>query len=229
MSRFLIACSLITALSSSAMARSVEAPTQFARPPAADVSMPAEGAALRMPARVLDRAAVHAKLREQRATNLASFRAYVQRGVFPSNTYRNGKLNVWIDEDGNLCAAATMINDSGLGDLVTRVGEQSNFIRLRDVTAGPLMDWMLMSGLTQDEIVAIQEPGFMVRQRDRMKTPEPSPILVDADLRKAEDLRLARRYKQVDAMIEKNTKVSIEAAVDRLMKNRTLAWKLLDS
>ncbi len=180
-----------------------------------------------MPARVLDRAAVRAKLVEQRATNLASFRAYVQRGVFPSNTYRNGKLNVWIDEDGNLCAAATMINDSGLGDLVTRVGEQSNFIRLRDVTAGPLMDWMLMSGLTQAEIVAIQEPGFNVRQRQPQV--EPSPILVDADLRAAEDARLARRYTEVDAMIVKNANRSIDAATDRLMKNRALAWKLLDS
>ncbi len=66
----------------------------------------------------------------------------------------------------------------------------------------------------------------MVRQRDR----EPSmPILVDADLRKAEDIRLARRYQQVDAMIVKNTKLSIDAAVDRLMKNRALAWKLIDS
>jgi len=228
MSRFLIACSLIATLTTSAMARSVEQPTQFARPPAVDIYVPAPSA-MTMPARVLDRAAVRAKLLEQRATNLASFRAYVQRGVFPSNTYRNGKLNVWIDEAGNLCAAATMINDSGLGDLVARVGEQTNFIRLRDVSQGPLMDWMLMSGLTQAEIVAIQEPGFMVRQRDQMKMPEPSPVLVDANLRKAEDLRLARRYKQVNAMIAKNTKVSIEVAVDRLMKNHALAWKLLDS
>ena len=226
MSRFLIACSLIAALTGSAMADSAEQPTQFARPPAADVYAP-DPALMRMPARVLDRATVRAKLLEQRATKVASFRAYVQRGVFPSNTYRNGKLNVWIDEAGNLCAAATMINDSGLGDLVSRVGEQSNFIRLRDVTAGPLMDWILMSGLTQAEIVAIQEPGFKVRNRQRQV--EPSPILVDAELRKAEDLRLARRYEHVDAMIAKNTNRSIEAAVDRLMKNRVLAWKLLDS
>lgn len=223
MSRFLIACSLVAALSSTAMARSYAPTPRFARPPAADVRVPDQA----MPARVLDRAAVRAKLLEQRATNLASFRAYVERGVFPSNTYRNGKLNVWIDEAGNLCAAATMINDSGLGELVTRVAEQSNFIRLRNVSAGPLMDWMLMSGLTQAEIVAIQEPGFNVRQRQPQV--EPSPILVDADLRKAEDLRLARRYTEVDAMIVKNTKRSIDAAVDRLMKNHALAWKLLES
>ena len=227
MSRFLIACSLITALTTSAFARSTEAPTRFARPPAADVYEPDLRVA---PSRVLDRAAVRAKLVANRATNLASFRAYQQRGVFPSNTYRNGKLNVWIDEAGNLCAAATMINDWGLNDLVIRVSEQNNFIRLRDVTQGPLMDWMLMSGLTRDEIIAIQEPGFMVRQpQPREPMPTPEPILVDATLRKAEDVRLTRRYKQVDAMIVKNRKASIEQAVDRLMKNPELAWKLINT
>ena len=225
MSRFLIACSLIAALTTSAMARSAEMPTRFARPPAADVYEPDLRVA---PARVLDRAAVRAKLTANRAANLRSFRAYQKRGVFPSNTYRNGKLNVWIDEAGNLCAAATMINDWGLNDLVIRVSEQNNFIRLRDVTQGPLMDWMLQSGLTQAEIVAIQEPGFMVRRPVAPEMPAPQPILVDADLRKAEDIRLTRRYKQVDAMIVKNQMASIEAAVDRLMKNPELAWKLIN-
>ncbi|MBS1124774.1 MAG: hypothetical protein H6Q90_7002 [Deltaproteobacteria bacterium] len=224
MSRFLLACSLIAALTTSAMARSVASPTPFARAPA-DISEPA----MTMPARVLDRAVVRAKLIANRATNVASFRAYVKRGVFPSNTYRNGKLNVWIDQAGNKCAAATMISDWGLGDLVTRVAEQSNFIRLKDVRQGPLMNWMLMSGLTQEEIVAIQEPGFMVRQREpEPQMPAPRPILVDADLRKAEDIRLTRRYQQVDAMIAKNQKRSIEVAVDRLMNNPELAWQLID-
>ena len=226
MSRFLIACSLIAALSSSAMARSTAAPTQFARPPAADVHEPALPI---VPSHVRDRAAVRAKLIANRATNLASFRAYQQRGVFPNNTYRKGKLNVWIDEAGNLCAAATMINDWGLGDLVHDVADQNNFIRLADVTQGPLMDWMLMSGLTRSEIIAIQEPGFMVGPPVPALAPEPEPILVDADLRKAEDRRLTRRYKQVDAMIVKNQKASIEQAVDRLMKNPELVRKLINS
>ncbi len=229
MSRFLIACSLIGALTTSAFARnSDEGSVRFARPPAAaDVYEPDLRVA---PSRVLDRAAIRAKLIANRATNVANFRAYVRRGVFPSNTYKNGKLNVWIDAAGNMCAAATMINDWGLHDLVIRVADQNNFIRLLDVQTGPLMSWMLMSGLTKAEIVAIQEPGFMVRQRQPIDAPQvPSPILVDAKLRKAEDLRLARRYKQVDAMIAKNQNQSIEAAVDLLMKHPDLAWTLINA
>jgi len=224
MSRFLLACSLIGALTTSALAQS------FAKPPTSSApSAPSEvyEPDLRVaPTQVLDRAALRVKLIANRATNVANFRAYVKRGVFPSNTYKHGKLNVWIDAAGNMCAAATMINDWGLTSLVNRVGDQTNFIRLLDVRQGPLMDWMLTSGLTRAEIVAIQEPGSFVGQ---IVEPEaPSPILVDAKLRKAEDVRLTRRYKQVDAMIARNTNRSIEAAVDLLMKHPDLAWKLVN-
>ena len=78
--------------------------------------------------------------------NLARFRAYQRKGELPSNTYAAGQLNVWRDEAGHLCAAATIINASGAVALVEQVAEESNFIRLADVTSGPLMDWILTSG-----------------------------------------------------------------------------------
>jgi len=228
MSRLLIACSLIAALTTSSMARAVEAP-RFAAPPpeASEVSIP-EAAYPHDPGlreqRVLDRTTVRIKLAARRATNLARFRAYVRAGVFPSNTFEGRKLNVWRDADGHLCAAATIINASGLGELVTRVAEQTNFIPLADVRQGPLMDWILTSGLTQDEIAAIQEPFMPVM----VPEPAPRPIMVDARLRAREDARLAKRYKQVDKMIVKNRRKSLELAVDRLMQRQDLAWQLVN-
>lgn len=178
------------------------------------------------PRRVLDRATVRAALAKARVTNLAAFRVYQNKGVFPSNTYKPGKLNVWLDEDGNFCAAATIIRMSGQDDLVSKVAEQNNFIRLADVKQGPLMSWILTSGLTQDEIAAIQEPFMDVSDRPL----EPSqPILVDAKLRKAEDARLEAKYKRVDKLIVKQTKKSLDLATDRLMKHPSLAWQLIDS
>src|SRR5262245_51226516 len=107
MSRFMLVCSLVCGLSSSALA----AEGSFARPPGAADRVAAP--ALRIaPKRVLDRATVRAALARARAKNVAAFRAYQQKGVFPSNTFKSGKLNVWIDEDGHLCAAATIINVS---------------------------------------------------------------------------------------------------------------------
>lgn len=232
MSRLFLACSLLAALSTSAFADRIE--PSFARPPAGwqvkhgapAVDDPAPAPRFTEP--VLDRAAVRAKLAAARAANLARFRAYQQKGTFPSNTYTEGKLNVWRDEAGNLCAAATIINASGAVDLVAQVAEDTNFIRLGDVTSGPLLDWILTSGFTQAEIAAIQEPFSPVMRRGRAIEPSPSPIVaIDPARRRAEDLRLAAKYREVEAMIVKNQQASLSLAVDRLMANPALARQLL--
>jgi hypothetical protein len=239
MSRFMLVASLVFGLSSVASASS----PQFAQPPtprapAGAPVMPSHagadrlsiaphaGAELRIaPRRIVDRATVRAALAKARAANLVAFRVYQRKGVFPSNTFTPGKLNVWLDADGNFCAAATIIQLSGKDDLVRKVADQNNFIRLGDVKQGPLMDWILTSGLTQDEIAAIQEPFLPVVDEPRLAPAE--PILVDADLRKAEDARLRAKYRAVDRMIVKGQKKSLDVATDRLMKNPALAWKLV--
>jgi len=172
------------------------------------------------PHRVLDRATVRAALARARATNIARFRQYQSRGVFPSNTFSDSKLNVWRDADGHLCAAATIINASGLTDLVARVADQNNFIRLADVRQGPLMDWILTSGLTQDEIAAIQEPFMPVARPSR-------PI--EPDLRTTENERLRAKYAAVTKMLMANEKQSLDLAVERVMRRQQLAWTLIGS
>jgi hypothetical protein len=146
--------------------------------------------------------------------------------VFPSNTFKGKKLNVWLDADGHFCAAATIIRTSGQIDLVDKVAEDNNFIRLADVKQGPLMDWILTSGFTQAEIAAIQEP-FMPVYREQPNVEPSQPILVDAKLRKAEDARLMAKYKSVDKMLVKNAAASLDRATDRLMKHPELAWQLV--
>jgi hypothetical protein len=199
MSRLAFACSLVVALSSAvfstASANTVDAS--------------------------LDRAALRIKLVEQRAANLARFRAYQTAGVFPSNTYELGQLNVWRDRDGHFCAAATIIRNSGQTALVDQVATDNNFIRLADVKQGPLLDWILTSGLTQEEIVAIQRPFRPVSNRPHL---EPAtPVAVDPDLRTAETRRLAALYQQIDAQIVANATASLDLAVDRLMAHPDLS------
>ena len=219
-SRFAIAGSLVAALATSAVGDE----PRFAPPPSADrivdtepMMPPDRGISAR---RAPSRAEVRAKLAAARAANLQRFRAYQAKGVFPNNTFGQRKLHVWIDDAGNLCAAATIISASGKTDLVQQVAEQNNFIRLADVRQGPLMSWILTSGLTQDEIAAIQEPMMPV-YRD-----EP---VVEPDLRTAENQRLMKKYKAVEAQIVKNQKKSLDSAVDRLMKHPALAWSLVNS
>jgi hypothetical protein len=220
--RLSLACSLVASLGSPVFAHAVmrapniAEPPHFAQPPReqAHIDVPD----VETPPIVLDRATVRAALAKARAANLARFRAYQKAGVFPSNTFQGKTLNVWLDEAGHFCAAATIIRASGQTALADRVAEQTNFIRLATVKQGPLMDWILTSGLTQQEIAAIQEP-FMPVMRE--------PHVVEPDLRQAEDARLRARYRQVDAMIVKNQRKSLDLAVERLMQHHELAWKLV--
>lgn len=222
----LVASLIVTAVSSLASADG-----RFAQPP--------PGAAPRvaqidpwdhtedLPAVVVDRDAVRAKLAANRQANLGRFRAYQAAGVFPSNTYTKTKLNVWLDEQGHFCAAATIIRSSGQVELANNVAAQNNFLRLGDVRQGPVMDWILTSGLTQVEIAAIQEPFEGVGGGRGYGEPQPV-VAVDPALRKREDARLMAKYKQVEAQILKNAAASLDAATDRLMKNPTLAYQLLN-
>ena len=236
MSRLLLAASLLVALSTHALADRINpdliGPT-FARPPSgwqAQPDRPDRTEPARAPQYwrgVLDRSEVRAKLAAARAANLARFRAYQQKGVFPSNTFADQMLNVWRDEAGHLCAAATIINASGQAALVAKVAQEDNFIRLADVTDGPLMDWILTSGFTQAEIAAIQEP-FSPVMRQQPTEPEPARIVaVDPARRRAEDARLLRKYRQVEAMLIKDQRASLEIAVDRLMAYPALARQLV--
>lgn len=156
----------------------------------------------------LDRVTARAELAAARARNLEAFRAYVRHGVFPSNTYRTGELNVWRDRDGHLCAAATILAASD-GALVARIAKDDNFIKLADVNDGPVMDWILRSGFTQDELVAIQKPF-----RPVARAPEHA---VEPDLRTAEDARLRAKYAAVDRQLVADTDRSLDLAVDRLL------------
>lgn len=208
-----LAASLIFSLSSAAFADRAYVPPSnaphFAQPP--------DQTGMLSP--VFDRAAVRNALVRERAANLASFRTYRNHRVFPSNTFTDHKLNVWRDADGHLCAAATIIN-ANLPALAAKVAEQNNFIRLADVREGPLMDWILTSGFTQEEVAAIQEPFEPVSDGGRR------PI-VNSDKRARETARLVAYYANVDAALMRNGDKSIDAATDRLIQHQALAAQLV--
>ncbi len=204
-----------TAFTSTALARG------FAQPPS---DAPSFGIVADEDARPRISAEARARLRKvlarHRRTNIAAFSAYARKGVYPHNFRTSGSLNVWIDEDGHMCAAATMIFRSGAKKLVRDVGRNDNFIRLGDVTTGPVMDWILMSGLTQAEVAEIQEP-FMGR-------PEPiEPAPGSRDWILAEDARLRARYAVVLADLNRDPAASLDAAIDRLTDRPDLVARLL--
>jgi hypothetical protein len=153
-------------------------------------------------------------LKERRAKNLKSFSAYRKGGVYPHNSWRRGPLNVWMDADGHLCAAATMIDKDGKHALVEKTAETNNNIRLLDVTRGELLDWILTSGFTIEEIDRIQMPMI-----------EPDMPVIDY---RVEDQKLAASYLKTEKALVKNQKASLELAAKRLLENPHLARQLVD-
>jgi len=166
----------------------------------------------------VNRSAVRAALEKRRAKNLKAFRAYLNRGVYPRNTVRVGPLNVWIDRYGHLCAAATMIDKDGKHDLVEDVAKRDLFLRLMNVTEGPLLDWILTSGFTIEEIDRIQAP--MVGDYD--------DLLGNRPVRISETERLRADYTRTDAWLVKRAKAALDLATDRLMHDPALARRLVD-
>ncbi|MCC6998077.1 MAG: hypothetical protein IT370_25915 [Deltaproteobacteria bacterium] len=103
-------------------------------------------------------AAAKKELARRRAVALARLRAYRQAQVYPRNRGIDGLANVFIDELGQLCAMAKLIQLSGRQDLVDYIHQTNNLIRLGTVTSGPIHAWILRSGLTLEEVALIQLP-----------------------------------------------------------------------
>jgi hypothetical protein len=219
LAKLALALSLLTSSISPALAG-------FARPPSAGA--PARMTELRVDESEMyvpvisdqARARLRVVLAKRRAKNLRSFAAYVARGSYPHNYVTPDKLNVWIDEDGHMCAAATMIfrSTASARSLVRQVAKDDNYIRLADVTDGPLLDWILTSGLTHDEVVAIQEP---------FDGPDEPPAKAPVDWKTAEDNRLRARYATVMQQLRGDRDASLEAAIDALAFRPDLVARLI--
>jgi len=108
----------------------------------------------------VDRAQLRADLAAARSAHLKVFHTYRRARVYPHNSYEPGMLNVWRDQDGHLCAVATMVDRDGQDAIVNQIADGDNFVKVADLKDGPLTDWMLTSGFTQEELAMIQWPTW---------------------------------------------------------------------
>ena len=158
-----------------------------------------------------DQARARAMLRDRRAVNLARFRAYVDGENYPRNHVGGGLRNVLIDDEGRFCAAANLMRQDGHGHLVRQAAITQNDLRFFHLRSGPLYEWMLTSGFTQEEIDEIQEPFvYIPPTEDRLE-----------DRRwELEKQRLKRIYLRVISQLERDTERSLDLAAARLVAHR---------
>jgi hypothetical protein len=162
----------------------------------------------------LDRAAVRAKLAARREVTFQRFLDYRNARVYPLNTLPGGGFqHVWLDPYGNLCAAATLVSKDWGRDAAIRAGAKNNQMKLADIKSGPLADWILTTGMTHHELVAIQAPGVEVSPEENMRWQE--------------NERLYGLYIDVERQLKSLWNESLDDATDALMKHPDLARQLL--
>ncbi len=170
----------------------------------------------------LDRGRWRKKLAKARRTQLARVKVYRDAGVFPKNAdFKGERVPYFVDADGHPCAVAYLMQQAGHRDAVAAIAERTNHVRVMDVKDGPLVEWVLWSGLLQEEAALIQ-PSYdwrevkpVPRPRPRPRSPRP-PGPTDAE-RERERIRqhLDAVVKQLEAATEESLTVALERAIGK--------------
>jgi hypothetical protein len=102
-----------------------------------------------------------ADLAAHRKLQIERLHAYTAAGKFPENPSPSpAPIHMFRDAKGNLCPIANLIFADGQVALVERMVKEHNDVVVADETSGPLHDWVLTSGLTNEEVRRIQGVGF---------------------------------------------------------------------
>jgi|GEM_PF-4932206 len=98
--------------------------------------------------------------REIRTLLMNQLEAYVVMSEFPENRAKPYRVPVFIDHRGVHCAVGYLMLMNGFGDLARNISERDNLIRVRDIPAEMLTEWVAFCGLTLEEMALIQ-PGYL--------------------------------------------------------------------
>lgn len=145
------------------------------------------------------------KLAAARAKHIEQLHAYWVAGEFPLNETEDEIANIFRDHQGHLCAVANMLWQDGKTQLVEATAATDNLIRLADVHDGPLYDWVMQSGFTQEEVAMIQVPYMPYNPNARLE----------------ETQRLQSHLAEVERRLRDDTPQSLRVAVKRYFASPT--------
>jgi hypothetical protein len=164
--------------------------------------------------------AIRAQLGAHRDEQIARLDDYARAGQFPHDYTTAPSLHMFRDADGRLCAVANLVHQDGRDDLVEATVRTRNDLAVADVHDGPILDWMLGSGLTQEELARIQAPAPLLKAPPLPAAPAPRPVARPEAPRidEAAMVALIRAHvAQVEGELRANREKSLDVAVDRWM------------
>ena len=96
-------------------------------------------------------------LQQERMRNIERLREYRKQGVFPQNLdFCGERVPYFKDAVGTPCAVAYLMKRSGWLGTVNVVARTNNHVYVNDIADGPVLDWIVQSGLTQQEAARVQ-------------------------------------------------------------------------
>lgn len=115
------------------------------------------------------RAELRSSLLARRAIQLERLREYARAGSFPLNRHYAGEARpIFVDARGTHCAVGHLMALDGWEAEVEAIARAKPNVLVREVADGPLVSWVLTSGVTQEEAALIQ-PGYYPPTSDATK------------------------------------------------------------
>lgn len=129
---------------------------------------------------------------------------YWTKGDFVQNPDpAGGQGHFLLDGRGKPCPLASIIMESGDRDLIEEAAKRNNNVLVADITEGPILSWILRSGLTQEECILIQRPSLSGDDLARRVRPQ-------------EQKRLTADLEQVERSLRANAEQGLATAARRM-------------
>jgi hypothetical protein len=163
-----------------------------------------------------ERDLARARLAVHRVQQIERLGEYASRGEFPHNYATPPSAHIFRDDAGRLCAVANLVHQDGRDDLVDATVRAHNDLAVADVHDGPMLEWILASGLTQEELVRIQMPAPVLTRPQPVRKAAPLVARVDAEETRMKEA-VVRHVEQVQAELRASTEKSLDVATDRYL------------
>ena len=164
------------------------------------------------------------RLKAERERQIRRLREYRLKGEFPWGVdeastigaddphfdLEHSQVHRFIGANGALCALANLIAQSGQRDLVDRIARENNGFCVTATKDPEVLEWIRNSGLTPQECILIQRPGFRPDRPVEGKLPGANIELL-VDFQKLERERLRKALEEVEKKLREQTEVSLKA------------------
>ena len=176
------------------------------------------------------RETLYQRLQAERERQIERLRQYRTAGEFPYGGEDDSPVAVadphfdpdqprthrFIGPNGVLCALANLISESGRRDLVDRIFKTHNHFCVALENRDDVAEWILVSGLTKEECILIQKPGF---RPDKFPNPLQELELITVDVEELQKQSVIRHLSEMEEKLRRDSESSLRTAVDRLIEH----------